>query len=532
MWRSLLVRPNFNIPSIICRVMAKRKLSGDENEQTTTKNVKIETSQDINGLKHDKNRLIPDNVLRRLSEEDIKLISDVKTSCTDLERIQAAIKLRISHRLCARLPHDDDDSTYYIKDGLRWVYPYPYIYQTFARRRWLGKKLASVISQEFRDIPDRELADRFKKNYFLVRGEIANIDHVLRDNDFICHMVHRHELPVLATPIKIIHEDDETLVINKPPSVPIHPCGRFRHNSVVNILKKEYNFDNVKVVHRLDRLVSGVLIMAKNSIRAHKFENAISQREVEKVYVCRVSGEFPLGDEDNDGEITVDEPLEYVPGKIGISVVMKDARPSTTKFKRLHYNGKTSAVLCKPLTGRMHQIRVHLQYLGHPIVNDVLYNCDSFGPMRGKGGQYGKSLGQLSNDVVAKHRADTWLIQEGPNYESDANENQQPSPNVDDEPDVDQAKMMPRFVDNEERQETMAALEHFFTDESSKDLENRWQFEPAKMVQDPDCRDCRDKFHEPPPRRLFMYLHALKYSGPGFSYESELPSWARDSWAH
>lgn len=540
---------HFNILNIPSRLLSESRLSFDkmseangkrqrdgnseEEDPPNNKNIKTETSDPNNGLfqlKHDRYRLVPRNVLSRLTPNDVRLLTEVTTSCGDLSEIKEAIKLRIKHRLCARLPQDDSDSSYYIKDNLRWVYPYHYIYQTFARRRWLGKTLGSVIREEFRDIPQDQLESRFKANLFLVKGEIASIDHVIKDNDFISHLIHRHELPVLATTIKIIYEDSQTLVINKPPSIPIHPCGRFRHNSITNILRRELGYENLRIVHRLDRLVSGVLIIAKNPSKAHKFEDAITKRQVEKVYVCRVGGEFPIGRPEDDGEIIVDQGLEYLPGKISLMVATSEGKPSLTRFKRLHYNGKTSSVICKPLTGRMHQIRVHLQYLGHPIVNDVLYNCDTFGPELGKGGRYGKSLAQLSADCLAKHRADTWLDTDNETTESSMIDAKEEEENDDDSDRVKKKRV--QFLSESERQETLAALEGFFTQDSLKDLEEKMPFDESKLSLDSRCRDCAERFHDPPMRRLYMYLHALKYSGSDFCFESELPSWAKESWQY
>lgn len=484
---------------------------------------KAESNVNFGLLKHGKGRNVPNSILNRMSEADMKLLQAITTSCTDLERIKSAVQLRIKYNLSTRLPEDMEDSTYYVRDKLRCVYPYQYLYQAYAKRRWIGRKLKDVLKEEFRDISEEQLKSRFDLQRILVNGDPADYHHVLRDNDFVSNRNHRHELPVLATPIKIIYQDKETLVIDKPPSIPIHPCGRYRHNSVVNILAKEYNIKGIKVVHRLDRLVSGVLMLAFTSTRANFLEKSIKAREVQKEYVCRVAGEFPLGDPDDDGFITVDQPLETVPGKIGITVVLPNGKPSVTKFKRLSYNGKSSAVLCQPRTGRMHQIRVHLQYLGHPIINDGLYNCSSFGPNRGKGGNYGKSLQQLSADVLAKHRSTMWMIAE-------ANDIIVPQQNSEVAEDIKLEHPTDQFVSEAESEETMAAISHYFTSESSMDLEKKWKYEQEKWVEDPTCRDCQFKYQDPPPRSLFLYLHALKYSGPSWSYESEMPIWAKDSW--
>lgn len=92
----------------------------------------------------------------------------------------------------------------------------------------------------------------------------------------------------------------------------------------------------------------------------------------------------------------MDQPIETISHKIGICIVSPKGKASKTLFERLNYNNKSSTVLCKPETGRMHQIRVHLQYLGYPITNDSFYNSPSFGPNKGKGGDFGKSIEEVN----------------------------------------------------------------------------------------------------------------------------------------
>lgn len=518
--RSSLLNSSRHIMESVKRAHDETK--SDENSKGESDEHKAKTAKIENVVLHGKGRPVPQGVLKKLTPEEISLLENVKSSCTDLEQLKAAVKLRLKYRLSKRLPDDYNDSSYYVEGGLRRVYPYSYLYQSYAKRRWLDRRLKDILKQEFRDISDAQLKWRFQQLKVLVNGETVGFEYIVRDNDFIANLAHRHELPVLAAPIKFISRDKNMIVIDKPPSVPIHPCGRYRYNSVINILKKEHNLDNIKVIHRLDRLVSGVLLLATSSAKAHIMEDQIKNRDVQKVYVCRVAGEFP------PDEITVNQPLEIIPGKIGISVTMNGGKDSVTKFKRLNYNGKTSAVLCEPLTGRMHQIRVHLQYLGHPIVNDSLYNCDSFGPERGKGGKYGKSIKQLSDDVVAKHRASSWLISEDNDLVDYVED--EATKKDDDGSEEKSIEEVQQFVSEEEKQETMAALAHYFTNESCTDLEKKWQFKPEKLVKDPTCRDCVNKYYDPPMRQLFLYLHALKYSGADWSYESEMPVWGKDTW--
>ena len=172
---------------------------------------------------------------------------------------------------------------------------------------------------------------------------------------------------------------------------------------MVFILAKEYGLKNLRTIHRLDRLTSGLLLFGRNPKKAREMEQHIRTRQVRKSYVCRVEGEFP------SAPLVCKEPIEVVSYKIGVCKVSPQGKDCHTDFHRLSFNGRTSVVLCRPHTGRMHQIRVHLQYLGYPVVNDPLYNHRVFGPEKGKGGKIGKSDDQLIQDLISIHNAENWL---------------------------------------------------------------------------------------------------------------------------
>ena len=93
-------------------------------------------------------------------------------------------------------------------------------------------------------------------------------------------------------------------------------------------------------------------------------------------------------------------------------MVHPEGKPSKTTFQRLSYKDGVSIVRCRPKSGRMHQIRVHLQYLGFPIANDPLYNSQIFGPEKGKGGVTGKSHEELIEDLVKNHTVENWVESE------------------------------------------------------------------------------------------------------------------------
>ncbi|RWS04894.1 uncharacterized protein B4U79_04929, partial [Dinothrombium tinctorium] len=378
--------------------------------------------------------------------------------------------------------HQGFESEYYFENGLRKVYPYHFGFQTFCKGRWVGRNIIDVMQKEFRQLPLEQFNKRCAKGLITVNGERISVGYVLKDNDKILNVVHRHELPVLACPIHIVHECKDLLIIDKPPSIPVHPCGRYRLNSVMLILKREYGYNNL--YSKLDRLTSGLLIMAKTKEKAKEVIQQIEDRVVEKEYVCKVEGEFP------EGEVICDEPIDRLTHKIGIFYVDKNGKESVTRFEKISSNGKTSIVRCKPKTGRTHQIRVHLQFLGYPIINDGIYNSFAFGPNKGKNGDFGgKSKEQLIADLLNEHPIEQW-------YDNDSL-----VPPID----LDQNNVIASSPLN-----SFEFGIYSETEEMKKYMEST-KFDCTKFQVVEDCEECLVKFRDPKPEKLFMYLHCLRY---------------------
>ncbi|CAK7238686.1 MAG: DRAP deaminase [Sporothrix thermara] len=278
---------------------------------------------------------------------------------------------------------------YYLEAGLRRVEPYYYTYNTWVKERWRGRTLLEVFESEFRDRPLAYYRRAMESGTVKVSDKIVGPDHVLKNGERVSHTLHRHEPPVTPDPVEIIHEDDDMLVINKPAGVPVHPAGRYQYNSVVEILKHERGPGFIPYpCNRLDRLTSGIMFLAKSPKTAKRLSLQIQARVVRKEYLARVVGRFP------DGEVVCDQPILQISPKLGLNRVRANGRSARTVFKRLAYYGPEddsestggatlsnhsesrkgySIVRCLPVTGRTHQLRVHLQYLGHPIENDPIY---------------------------------------------------------------------------------------------------------------------------------------------------------------
>ncbi|XP_034472354.1 RNA pseudouridylate synthase domain-containing protein 2 isoform X2 [Drosophila innubila] len=414
-----------------------------------------------------------------------------------------------------------EETSYYTENGLRKVYPYFFTFTTFTKGRWVGQKILDVFSREFRAHPAEEYKRSIEAGTLLVNNEKVPVDYKLKHNDLLANTVHRHEVPVTSQPIEIIHMDEEILVVNKPASIPVHPCGRYRHNTMIFILAKEFNLKNLRTIHRIDRLTSGILMFGRTSEKARQMEQQIRNRQVQKEYVCCVEGEFP------DGIIECNEPIEVVSYKIGVCKVSPKGKDCKTTFKRISQTGKYSIVQCKPLTGRMHQIRVHLQYLGYPIVNDPLYNHEVFGPLKGRGGDIGgKTDDQLINDLIAIHNAENWL-----GIDSNealtlkiANEGTIDSPSTS-KISSNVSTVTTETIKSPGLQKTVSAQTGYESPDCG--------FDPSKVTTDPHCLECKMNYRDPNTADLVMYLHAWKYQGVDWEYSTDLPSWATmdpDNW--
>ncbi|CDH49293.1 pseudouridine synthase [Lichtheimia corymbifera JMRC:FSU:9682] len=369
--------------------------------------------------------------------------------------------------------NDLDNVEYVIENGLRKVKPYFFEYRAYAKGRWMKREILNVFKEEFQDRDEKYYRHAIETGLITINGERVPLDYVIMNNDILGHKIHRHEPIVTAEPIDIVHRDDDLIVINKPGGIPVHPAGRYRHNTVIHVLRKELGVPRLYPANRLDRPTSGLMLIGLNSERARQFESQMVQGKIQKEYVCRVVGEFP------EGEITCDAPIKTISYKLSLNYVHQGGKECKTVFERLSYNGKTSVVRCRPKTGRTHQIRVHLRYLGYPIANDPTYSDDQpWSPLMG----YGQTLDDEQADKVVQK--------------------------------VLEASKFPEGMWNDKETDTIK-------EEEEKD---------ESKAQKPRCKECGLVLTEEPKyRELKIWLHAWRYAGEGWAYETKIPDWAQET---
>lgn len=171
--------------------------------------------------------------------------------------------------------------------------------------------------------------------------------------------------------LPIIYENDDCVVINKPVGLLTHSKGAFNPEATVSTWlrarMKAPKGERAGIVHRLDRATSGVMICAKTPEALGWLQKQFSQRKVKKSYVAIVEGVL------KEPQAVIDMPIERNPKKPQTFRVGSNGKAAVTAYKVSKTDGKLSLLELKPDTGRTHQLRVHLEHLGHPIVGDTFY---------------------------------------------------------------------------------------------------------------------------------------------------------------
>jgi 23S rRNA-/tRNA-specific pseudouridylate synthase len=378
-------------------------------------------------------------------------------------------------------------------DFIRMIEPYPYTFASHAKARWYGRSILEIYTTEFGSYPAAYYETAIEQGRILVSDEKVSSSYKIKGNDVLSHTVHRHEPAVAVatdqSPYVRIHSESDTLLaVDKPGTLPVHACGGYSQNSLMNLLEPIYG--KLYTIHRLDRLTSGLTVLARTSLVAKEWGTAIQDRDCEKLYMARVKGRFPLNcpttlpnlaqgeneglpvygewshkatakdaDEEtkeaaarlrnaygywmtdpagkltdpdkaslvqfSESEHSVDEwlqaikdsnekpaestashlswlhlacPVRVKDPKIGVcvsgafedleaSLYLKMVKSAQTAFAVIRYDSESDStiVLCRPGTGRTHQIRLALEHMGHPIANDPNYGGNMwFGSPQGE----------------------------------------------------------------------------------------------------------------------------------------------------
>lgn len=227
------------------------------------------------------------------------------------------------------------------------------------------------------DISRSKIAKMIKDGDILVNDKKVKASYKLEENDVI-KIGEYEEEPMDAKPEKmdldIVYEDDDVIVVNKPNGLVVHPAVGNKSGTLVNGLL--YHFKNLShvngelrpgIVHRIDAYTTGLLMVAKNDYAHNKLASELSEQKTHRKYIALVHGVI-----ENDTGI-IDAPIGRDPKNRKKMAVIENGKEAITEFKVLerYHNATLLEITLK--TGRTHQIRVHMNYINHPVVNDPVY---------------------------------------------------------------------------------------------------------------------------------------------------------------
>lgn len=252
-----------------------------------------------------------------------------------------------------------------------------------------GKRIDKFLG-ETTEYTRSKIQKMIENNNVMVNGKAVKPSYTLKENDNLEITNYIEETDILPEniPLDIYYEDDDLIVVNKPSGMVVHPAPGHYTGTLVNaLLYHTKNLSSVNtdirpgIVHRIDADTSGLLLVAKNDKVHNILAEAIQKKEVVREYVALVEGII------TEDTATIDAPIgRDINNRKKMCVTSTNSKEAVTHIKVLERLNKATLIRCKLETGRTHQIRVHLSYIGHPVVNDPVYGYkklvdESFGQM-------------------------------------------------------------------------------------------------------------------------------------------------------
>lgn len=239
-----------------------------------------------------------------------------------------------------------------------------------------SKRLDSYLSNVL-DISRSKISKMIKDGNVLVNGNKCKVSDSVDIGDKISYEIIDEEIKVEAEdiPIDIVYEDDDVIVVNKPNGMVVHPAVGNKSGTLVNaLMHHSKNLSSINgefrpgIVHRIDAYTTGLLMIAKNDKAHESLSRQLQDKTTTRKYVALVWGVIP-----NDTGV-IDAPImRDKSDRKKMAVGNINSKDAVTHFKVLERYNNATLIELKLETGRTHQIRVHMAYIGYPVVNDPVY---------------------------------------------------------------------------------------------------------------------------------------------------------------
>ena len=234
--------------------------------------------------------------------------------------------------------------------------------------RFAGLSLSDFLTERHPHVTREEWQQTIEAGRIIQKTDPVSADRIVKEGERFDHLVLATTEPDVNAEIRIVFEDDELIVVDKPAPLPMHPCGRFNRNSLDYILNEVYSPEHLRVAHRLDANTSGVVVLCRTRTVARKVQQLFERRKVSKRYLARIHG-HPDWD-----ETVCNAKISREPQQDGLRLIDENGLEAETEFRVLsRLDDGTAIVEAKPLTGRTNQIRIHLWNSGHPVCGDPFY---------------------------------------------------------------------------------------------------------------------------------------------------------------
>ncbi len=238
-----------------------------------------------------------------------------------------------------------------------------------------GLSVIQYLNQRYRYKDEKQWREELAAGKLTLNEKIAKGTEILAKGDSVAYTTLREE-PAVNTDIKILHQDEWFLWVDKPAPLPVHADGAFVRHTLIYVLR-ERTGSELYLGHRLDRETSGVMILAKSRLVLGALMPLFERGEVDKRYLAITRGQPKEDSFDVEGGIKRHDNSTLTMRWKLFPLGTPDTKPSKTKFKvlkRFEKNGQPFALVeCQPLTGRTNQIRVHAEAAGFPLAGDKLY---------------------------------------------------------------------------------------------------------------------------------------------------------------
>ncbi|MGX6472248.1 RluA family pseudouridine synthase [Pediococcus pentosaceus] len=237
-------------------------------------------------------------------------------------------------------------------------------------------RLDKVVTNHYPDLTRSKIQNLIKQEQILVNQAPTTNRYKVSENDVI-DVTLPNPVEVSVKPEKmnldIVFEDDDVIVVNKPQGMVVHPAPGHENGTLVNGLLDHAPLATVNgelrpgIVHRIDKDTSGLLMVAKNDQAMLSLSAQLKAKTNQRKYLAIVHGNF------KEEAGTINAPIGRSKKDRKKMAIVEDGRPAVTHFKVLERFTDYTLIECELETGRTHQIRVHLKYIGHPVAGDPLY---------------------------------------------------------------------------------------------------------------------------------------------------------------